>query len=251
MCCFSRSVPTVYNTRIFARRVAPDRQALVYAMGASIPEAMAMVLPLPVPRGSPEDSLSFVSLHDGGKPSFFLYLDACFPAPDVERFAPQALRAAAKSHTLEVHEVGDFVASFVPTHADFTRLDPRFQMPDSFWSALPAYADWGFAVFQLKAATSTRARQDFHPMAFTFPTREPSRLFFPTLHVHDGKVHKTAQFDHCFYVQGSEVPGWERSIRVPHVNHVQLLSPLLDGSSLLSRRRLSGEHPNEDTYAPG
>jgi hypothetical protein len=38
-------------------------------------------------------------------------------------------------------------------------------------------------------------------MAFTFRTREPDAIFFPTLHVHDGKIHETAKFDHELFFQ--------------------------------------------------
>jgi hypothetical protein len=64
---------------------------------------------------------------------------------------------------------------------------------------VPAYADWGFAVFQL---APTKGLASVHPMAFDFPTREPSRLFFPTVHVHDGQLHAEAEFAHQLYAQG-------------------------------------------------
>ena len=38
-------------------------------------------------------------------------------------------------------------------------------------------------------------------MAFNFATARPDILFFPTVHVHDGKVHKRATFDHDLYCQ--------------------------------------------------
>jgi hypothetical protein len=247
MCCFSGHVEAVWNTRIFARRLEPGRQALVYAMGMTVPQAMAMVLPLPVLPGSPDGAVQFIDLQGGGKASFFVYLDACFPQ---SRFAgaPQQARLRS-SGTLEVHHVGAFVASFVPSRADFSRLDARFRMPDAFWSSVPTYADWGFAVFQLAAAPGPRV--DFHPLAFTFPTREKERLFFPTLHVHDGKVQATAAFDHTLYAQGDEVSGWERSLSAPHANHVTMLAPLLDATQLLSRVKLQGKLANRDTYVTG
>ncbi len=38
-------------------------------------------------------------------------------------------------------------------------------------------------------------------MAFDFPRKNPDVVFFPTVHIHDGKVHKTARFDHALYAQ--------------------------------------------------
>ena len=179
MCCFSRHVASVWNTRIFARRIAPAHQALAYAMGASIGESMAMVLPLPVPPGSADEAVRFVDLHGGGKDYFFGYLDACFPIA-AGALAQPASRGS-KARPLEVHAVGLFEASFVPSRRDFARLDVSFSMPESLWSSVAAYDDWGFAVFQL--APSPRSgllplsapKADFHPMAFVFPTREPAR----------------------------------------------------------------------------
>jgi len=51
---------------------------------------------------------------------------------------------------LKVEQVGSFEASFVPTLADFQRLDPRFRLPDTVWQQLGRYAKYGFAIFQLK-----------------------------------------------------------------------------------------------------
>jgi hypothetical protein len=99
---------------------------------------------------------------------------------------------------LVVHEVGSFEASFVPTRHDFSRLDPRFNLPDEVWQALPGYYDWGFAVFKLRPMSR---RTDIHPMAFEFPQRNPDRLFFPTVHVHNGRVEPRATFDHVLYCQ--------------------------------------------------
>src|SRR5262249_58819336 len=70
------------------------------------------------------------------------------------------------------------------------------------WDALPAYKDHGFAVFKLKKGAKT-----IHPMAFEFPRRDPKRLFFPTVHIHDGAVHPTAKFDHSLYLQKRDDEG--------------------------------------------
>jgi hypothetical protein len=50
-------------------------------------------------------------------------------------------------------------------------------------SWLARLRDFGFAAFQLEPG-----RQQIHPMGFRFRTRDPSRLLFPTVHVHDGRV---------------------------------------------------------------
>ena len=107
---------------------------------------------------------------------------------------------------MKVQEVGSFRASYVPTVADFSRLDPQFRLPEATWEKLPQYRAYGFAVFQLKPGAKT-----IHPMAFSFPRAQPQDLFFPTVHIHDGQVHPVADFDHLLYCQRN--PGEKPSLR--------------------------------------
>jgi len=196
MCCFSRPIVSVSDTNLFARLSTEDStsQLLVYQMRFESQEQNAMILPLPVALPSREDSVRFISLK--GYDGFFRDLDRGFPvvAPrSPGRLLPTIVAPAAQ---LAVHEVGDFVASFVPTLADFRRLDPQFVIPQESWDKIPEYSDYGFAVFQLKSLVGKP-----HPMAFEFTTRWPDRIFFPTVHIHDGEVHDREEFDHALYLQ--------------------------------------------------
>lgn len=181
----------VANTRIFARRDGP-LQILAYSMQLSVEAPVAMILPLPVTGTAGEDAVQFVNLDSC--PAFFEELEAVFNPPSFSAARSAMTQASAK---LQVHSVGQFEASYAPAVADLARLDPRFRLPGDVWRDLPDYADYGFAVFKLKPG----ARQKIHPMAFGFPTRDPARLFFPTVHVHDGRAHKVAMFDHVLYYQ--------------------------------------------------
>lgn len=192
MCCFSRRVDFVSATRIFASPFASGRQVLVYSMRIGAPEELAMILPIPVTRGVSEDAVHFVDLQN--YPAFFDDIESGFLRP-AAALPPDSTRGSART-TLKVIEVGDFVASFVPQESDFDRLDPRFRLPADVWSKLRQYAMYGFAVFELKPG---RAR--IHPMAFTFPSRLSGKLFFPTVHIHDGRFHPRARFDHILYCQ--------------------------------------------------
>ena len=167
-----------------------------------------MILPLPVIPGRGEHALTFINL--SGYEDFFKDLsEACEPEfiepvlfdDDLELeldVAPGTIQV------LTVHEVGDFEASYVPTMADFSRLDSRFRLPDEIWQKMPDYSDYGFAVFQLKltlAEDFSETENTVHPMAFEFPTRDSDHLYFPTVHVHDGDYHENAGFYHTFYCQ--------------------------------------------------
>lgn len=195
MCCFTGAVREVAHTQVFAR-LAARRQVVAYAMEFSAAEDLAMVLPLPVAPGTKESDVRFLSL--GDQPGFFEDLATLFPSPVSAQAGDLATLSLDEDVArLEVHEVGAFEASFVPTMADFARLDPRFRIDPTVWADVPdpELASSGFAVFKLRAGE----RQTVHPMAFEFPTRNPAALFFPTLHVHDGRYHREADFSHLLY----------------------------------------------------
>jgi len=231
MCLFSgypegrkfHSVEKVSGTNIFARSSnANGRQILVYSMNLASQIDLAMILPLPVPAGCPEDAVRFISLEDYSH--FFQDMQAGFARLEDEDFDLCLDDAAvAAPPKLQVHEVGDFEASYVPTMDDWDRLDERFRIPPSIFDALPAYRDFGFAVFKLKVTgresesglfPEKPATKTIHPMAFEFPRADPDRLFFPTVHVHDGQFHATAEFDHTLYcqVKPSGLSGWKRPL---------------------------------------
>lgn len=257
MCCFSRPVRFVGKTRIFARGLPGGDQLLVYAMDLDIDEELAMVLPIPVPQGSADDSVTFVDLQ--GYASFFEDLESAFP-PDYST-SPQPksrglMRSAPAKPKLVVHDVGLFEASFVPTREDFSRLDARFRLPEGVWEKLPKVASFGFAVFRLKPKKRGflglgSSMQSVHPMAFRFPRRDPSALFFPTLHVHDDEVAATAAFDHGLYCQADGVLGATLGWTPSHAPlgesvAVDRARELVDGARGAFRLGLNGTRPNED-----
>lgn len=197
MCCFSLPIKAVFDTRIFARPSAASRQFLVYQMKYDADSPVAMVLPLPVRLPALENAVRFLDLK--GFPRFFDEMESGFPRLVSRTFdAEPKAGAVSASPNLKVESVGDYEASFVPTIADFSRLDARFRLPDGVWDQLPDYRDFGFAVFKLK-----QDAKSVHPIAFDFDSRLPAgQVFFPTVHIHDGKVHEMADYDHCLYVQG-------------------------------------------------
>lgn len=193
MCIFSESVDMVSNTNIFAR-AHEERQFLVYSMTYAATTQLAMVLPLPVPPNSPEDTVRFINLE--AYPGFFVDMLTGFSQP---RSWSLGADEGAMGEPLAVHSVGSFEASFVPRIVDFDRLDERFRVSPDVWHHLPQYSDYGFAVFKLKENKASTV----HPMAFDFPRRNADQLFFPTVHVHDGRVPLFAKFDHTLFCQES------------------------------------------------
>ena len=271
MCCFSGNVD-VSNTRIFARFLGKQTQALVYQMKYQTKDQVAMVLPIPTPSGTKEDALKFISLEKYKR--FFVDLNSGFPQPKPTGRPMTSYSLGTAKGALNVEEVGDFIASFVPSVADFSRLDERFRLPAKAWEQLPKQKTYGFAVFQLKAKVAEAqpapdprdilsgktvpagqgAATETHPMAFTFPTAANAELFFPTVHIHDGEVHAEADFDHVLYLQPREmeeaVPRqWEESTQPCGMfANEKEAQGLLDGSLHLYRRKLIGKLKNVDTF---
>lgn len=249
MCCFIGNIDVVANTKIFAR-ASNGAQFLVYSMTYAARSAVTMVLPLPVKLGAREDAVRFVNLEK--YPDFFEDLLAGFPRPEFTRGLALAgtLSITLSAPPLVVHDVGSFEASFVPTIDDFDRLDARFRFPAEVWERLPAYRDYGFAVFKLKGTASPL---DVHPMALEFPRRDLERLFFPTVHVHDGLVHEDADFDHLLYCQLSTNDthrhGWLRSIG-PAAGFVDSTRArgIVDPKGYCWQKPIRGRRVNADTW---
>lgn len=210
MCIFTGKVEEVKNTRIFARLRTDGHQVLIYQMSVKAPQDLAMVLPIPIKKAAGENAVKFFDFSK--YETVFRDLWKCFPTWN---FSPDPAAPAYSSRgALSVVSVGAYDASFVPTIADFSRLDARFRLPDDVWAKLPGYANFGFAVFKLKPGYA-----QVHPMAFSFPTAQVGTVFFPTLHIHDGKVHAKERFDHTLYFQGAGLDsareGWEESFYLP------------------------------------
>jgi hypothetical protein len=247
MCCFSRPVDFVSNTEIFARPTGKGRQLLIYSMRVGAKEALAMILPIPVAEGTPENAVEFIDLK--GYPNLFDDLTKGFPPPPRSpALAAESFAAPKSAPKLKVENVGNFVASFVPTVADFKRLDDRFRLPTGAWKRLGQYDKFGFAVFQLKPGEG-----QVHPMAFTFPTATPEQLFFPTVHIHDGEVHPKADFDHKLYCQAPKqglksLLSWEES-GLPAAKFIDTAkaSGVIDLDRHVYRHGLHGNLANVDT----
>lgn len=250
MCIFSRGVRHVGATRIFVGDRADGRQALIYAMEVELSAPTAMVLPLPTPAGCGEDAVAFVSL--AAYPTLFDDLDRAFPAMDLALgFAPQAVGRgpAPRPANLVVHKVGAFVASFAPTAADLDRLDPQFRLSAAARAAVTRGRDgWSYAVVQLASAR----RERVHPIALTFPRRDPTALYVPTTHVHGDDLPATAAFDHTIYFQ----PAPALALATPATPTLGPIGDFVDlartggliGPGPTFAQPIAGAHANDDVY---
>jgi hypothetical protein len=243
MCCFSRKVDLVADTNIFARASKEGRQFLVYSMLFKAGEELAMILPIPVPKDSKEDAVKFINLEK--YPDFFADMRAGFPVPHSNSRGDTKSKKDDAPPKLKVVEVGSFIASFVPSIKDFSRLDERFRLPTDVWDKLPQYKEWGFAVFQLK-----KGEMKVHPMAFEFPRADRKKLFFPTVHIHDGTVPDKAGFDHMLFCQssGEDTMMWEESPQPAELFMKKLKEAqgIVDGQAHCYRKVMKGRFENRD-----
>ncbi len=256
MCIFSQPVVSVNNTKIFGRLSGKGTQFLAYQMTYESRDENAMILPIPVPQPASEEAVKFIDLKS--YEDFFKHLDKGFPfVPTGSIGCSAPTMKSASLDTLQVFDVGSYIASFVPSLADFERLDPRFKLPIEIWDQIPEYKEFGFAVFQLAAGTLKP-----HPMAFEFQSQN-DEIFFPTVHIHDGKVHGQEEFDHVLYMQhaglDSRVRGYRNSFSADPVTDLvrskyqasnfcdlDRAKGLLLGDLLVHRKLLQDRLPNRD-----
>jgi hypothetical protein len=247
MCCFSGKVNSVTETKIFGRFVTREGQALAYQMRLDTPADVAMILPIPVVQPAKEDSVEFIDL--SGYEGFFDDLARGFPMKRKSLALSDTVELAAGM--LEVHSVGSFDASFIPTVKDFGRLDARFRLPEGTWAKLPQYANYGFTIFKMK-------NEKVHPMAFSFPSAlgAKGQVYFPTVHIHDGEVHAKEKFDHLLYAQTWPKVGlrdrdgwWESEKLASQFTSPEKSKGLIWDKGHVYRKRIVGLQKNEDIIA--
>jgi hypothetical protein len=236
MCIFSQKAE-VSKTKIFARSGKDNTQYLVYSMIVKAEKELAMILPLPVAEKTKD--ISFINLEK--YPEFFDDLANGYPKPRGRGDAKNAEKIA-------VVEVGSFIASYVPSLPDFKKLDEKFRLPGEVWDKLPRYLGFGFAVFQLKTG-----EKNIHPMALGFPRADKRRLYFPTVHIHDGKVAEKDNFDHVLYAQasnGETILEWDESVQPVELfaKNFKNAQGILEGSEHLYRKEIKGQQKNEDVW---
>ncbi len=240
MCCFSGDEPVIVSgTKIFSRLNSRGENVLIYEMDVDASTEVAMVLPVPRRDGGRFKFVDFSDYDDVFKDLESLFAEM---SDGDDLFDGGPVSAVG----LPVQRVGNFDASFVPALADFSRIDARFRLAPGVWEKLPAYAAWSFAVFKLRPGAHT-----VHPMGLAFETRFAGKAYFPTVHVHDGDVHKDADFDHTLYAQGI-APGsdWKTAGGVTAVKVRTAATHGFVRALPVYRRRVVGRRRNADIWAP-
>ena len=257
MCCFAQPVDSVSQTRIFGRLTEQKSQFVAYQMRYASKLTNAMILPVPIQTHAKKKPIRFIDL--SAYPEFFRHLERGFPQPK-SLTESRAVESGPQVDSLRVHKVGQFEASFVPTINHFQKLDPRFSISKNIWNKIPDYADYGFVVFQLHELSG-----EPHPMAFEFSTRLTDTIFLPTIHIHDGEVHRREAFDHTLYVQNSDIDlaggdyqghklwdlksGWARSYAsAEKFIDTTRANDLIAGDLKVHRKTMKGTFTNEDQF---
>jgi hypothetical protein len=90
-------------------------------------------------------------------------------------------------------------------------------------------------------------------MAFEFPRRDPSKLFFPTVHAHGEKITPEATFHHVLYLQpgdsDADLMDWKESERLAgaHVKIAETKGIVAQGEHIY-KRGMHGKLPNADIW---
>jgi hypothetical protein len=74
-------------------------------------------------------------------------------------------------------------------------------------------------------------------------------LFFPTVHIHDGKIHEKAGFDHSLFCQVASDPPtrWDESEHLAdQFVKVKETQGIVDGNAHVYRKLMKGTFDNKD-----
>lgn len=208
MCIITKIVEEVNSTQIFTCfSEDQSKQFLVYSNQVNTNEENnLMILPVPNP-----ESVEFINLQKYTK-----FFDDCqknfkyvrHRATDSLLYASRSLSASIEDRPpLVIHKVGSYVASIVPSVADFDRLDPLvfdldFNLQDILKSTYTS--EFGFIACKLRKGAHT-----YHPFAYIHKSHSGGLLFIPTLHYHAHQYgmnkHIDADWDHIIYSIGTDL----------------------------------------------
>ncbi len=228
MSSFSGNLIQAANTRIFARPTPDGHEFLAYQFDYDADGPIALIIPLPTPTDSSDDSVRFIDL--SGYPEFFA---------DMEKGFPYA-RGVAMTRKMTKPKENAYQATFLPTLQDLASIEEDLRIPETVWQQLPEYNEFGFAVIKLSPDV-----HPFYPLALEFPMRNPNLLYFPTFHIRAGQAPEEAVFDHDLFCQARA--GWLRTYDVASsFMDIERAQGVIDPGERVSRMTVQGMHPNSD-----
>ncbi len=239
---FSQPVTELADINLYGR-VSGDRQCLVVALRYTAEAETALVLPLPVRKGCGAHEVRTLSMDHCG--SFFASLAMGFTSgptanrrgtSDEEEDAPKTVRFTRASVKKSV---------YVPTITDFADVDWQWKLPTTTLAAHPQYGSFGFMLHVLPAGTNVRVG----PVALDFPTRDPSRIFFPTLQSRGGPVPQSVMQDCVLYCQDTPRQGLDET--PDPASKTMVVAPpeaILNVHHVVQRQALYGSTENRDTW---
>lgn len=218
MAIFSAPPRTIGPTRLFAR-LRGAHQLTVFQMTLTVDEPIIVALPVPVQPGE-AGGVRLISM--GSYPFFFTDLSTAF---------------------------GDTGASPEPSGDDSPRFAPNAAeagLPPAFLRCWPGYASYGYVAFVAQPGEASLL------VAFSFPTRHPDTLYFPTLHF-AGEAAAEVPFDCAMFAQPGPNrvldPWWEPSSG-PARGFMRRSRGIVDAYRLCFRGQLQGAQPNGDRLVP-
>lgn len=182
MCIFVAPVLRVSKTRIAVAPLSDNRQLIVYENQVSQQPGARNAMVLPVPAGQPVTLVDFSKYPFGG--NFWDDCDSLIPRAitnNAMSFGGGFGVATKDVETLPVQRVGAYMASVVPSLADFGRLDASvFQLPKDIESILVEHYAAGFSFVVCLFTGNVGA----HPIAYTSARLPNGNCFIPTRHAH-------------------------------------------------------------------
>jgi hypothetical protein len=242
---FTRPVRVAGATNIFARAAKDGRQFLAYNFRYEADDDFALILPLPTPPETLPTDVRFIDL--SGYDAFFRDLRRGFPTPpgETEKMSLTDRIIEKVRDWLDI-DTTQAAITFAPNHAALSHIQDQFQLTADVLRLLERFDKAGFVCLKLAAGTNR-----VPPMAFEFPRRRSTELFFPTALAIGADLDATAAFNYQLFCQAGRLPPEWRSVQpAPNVMKADKTRGLIDPDQPIGWRALVGPQANLDTFIP-
>lgn len=210
MCIFGDDVAIVKNTRIFVAPTKGGHQITVYQNTIQSFNKNAMILPIPINTSKkiPHKSIQLLDLSTDN--NLFDNLDKIFlkPPPYQDNNWGYDHDNEDSDDYHEVYKIGLYKMSIIPNINSIDRLNIKeFNIKASIFESLRGHYLTGFA-FLVCQFDGQSEKEKMHPIGYihdSYMNDGKKVLFVPTLHIHDGEIHKMENFDHLIFSLKTDV----------------------------------------------